>query len=99
MKIPTAIGVIISIATLSYFTVPSNTNHEKQIKSLAYSYGIYHNQNICPNSKKLDVIFEEYKKHQLIKQKDKEWIDANFKRIFEVECLKYEVERSGDDYA
>lgn len=93
MKFPTAIGVIITVLLISYFTIPKNINHEKQIKALAYSYGIYY-PNVCPNDHKLDKLKDEYERYENPPQKDKEWIDQNFKQIFEKECLQHEVERA-----
>lgn len=96
----TTMGWILTLilSLMVFFPLKSDkTNpYELQIKSLAFSYGIF-NQTICPNKKNLIMVKHEYMKQiPITKVAEREWIDKNFDSIFTSECLMHEKQRIGE---
>lgn len=96
----TSLGTMFTIFALVWFVIPhkdtKTTPHESEIKSLAFSYGVYH-KSICPNQKMLKQIKYEYSRHiPITNVTDRAWIDENFERVFSEECFDHETRRAGE---
>lgn len=96
----TTVGTILTIILTAWFLLPPKTEkenpYETQIKSLAFSYGIFNN-SVCPNKKSLVLLKHEYLNTiPQTKVSERDWINSNFNEIFSKECLDHERERFGE---
>lgn len=93
------LGLIVTVIMTAWFFLPIKPKayqYETEVRSLAFSYGIYR-QTVCPNKLQLRLL-----KHQYIRTipqtnvTDRSWVDSNFEFVFSKECLKHEQLRSGE---